>query len=383
MADLKVAKALWKLAHHLRQPVSFWCASWMNAWGCATLIAEHLSDSRQGLNTSSSACADLSAGQSGLRVGSRATKTVNDSGATCRRTSTFRLIGSQPMLHWLTSGAARDVDAALVRDRVAVTREETSSSGGMAVNREMLAQAGMNDARRPDRAQTWILGESSGAWGTGRERVVTGCTLNPSASQPAVSDSNDARRRAWRARAWRSRSRSAYDALEQRDVDGCHPHALDTRAWSWTFRGHAVSSADERAESATPLVRVQEFPRIRRRAGRRRRSRIVCQGRSYHRGELFQPRRLHRDQHGPPESLGRAVLQQARHGGAIGSRIGKQATCTGRGLSCHRFRANEVKVLQLSVLAYKRLEQRSGADSSCAPRVTRWSRHESPGSWLV
>ena len=37
-------------------------------------------------------------------------------------------------------------------------------------------------------------------------------------------------------------------------------------------------------------------------------------------GRAVPPRRLHRDQHGPPESIGRAVLQQARHSGAMDQR---------------------------------------------------------------
>ena len=60
-------------------------------------------------------------------------------------------------------------------------------------------------------------------------------------------------------------------------------------------------------------------------------------------------RQLHRDQSQGPESRGRAVLQK-RGTAEQWIKQGKQAAHWMR-LSCHRFRANEVR-LQLSVLAY-------------------------------
>src|SRR5262249_3270078 len=61
-------------------------------------------------------------------------------------------------------------------------------------------------------------------------------------------------------------------------------------------------------------------------------------------------RRVHRDEYDAPESFRCPVPQQARHGEQW-IKEGKQAAHRTR-LSCHRFRANEVR-LQLSVLASK------------------------------
>ena len=108
-----------------------------------------------------------------------------------------------------------------------------------------------------------------------------------------------------------------YDALEQRDVD-------------YAIRMPANKSVELEIEdilfrlpgrpSRKPLVRYKSF---RYQAKRWTTPRRIVAKVEHHRGELVPPRRLHRDQHGPPESLSRAVLQHARHGGAMDQ--GRQA----------------------------------------------------------
>ena len=108
-----------------------------------------------------------------------------------------------------------------------------------------------------------------------------------------------------------------YDVLEQRDVD-------------YVIRMPANKSLELEIEdilfrppgrpSCKPLARYKSF---RYQAKSWITPRRIVTKVEHHRGELFPPRRLHRDQHGPPESLGRPVLQQARHGGAMDQ--GRQA----------------------------------------------------------
>ena len=129
--------------------------------GLATLSAEHLSDSRKGLNTQFS-LADLLRQSVYSRLAGY--EDLNDA-VRVSADPTFRLIGSPKIwdrgaaltstLHWFETEL--------------LTREE-NLVGLMAVNREMLAPAGM-----PTRAGRIVLdmdsSESPGAWGTGRERV--------------------------------------------------------------------------------------------------------------------------------------------------------------------------------------------------------------------
>jgi hypothetical protein len=73
-----------------------------------------------------------------------------------------------------------------------------------------------------------------------------------------------------------------------------------------------------------------------------------CESRVPLRG-VVPPRGLHRDQSWDFKPGGGALLQQARHGGTMDQ--GRQAGGRDDRLSCHRFRANEVR-LWLSVIAY-------------------------------
>ena len=168
-----------------------------------------------------------------------------------------------------------------------------------------------------------------------------------------------------RGSAWRSvrtgfAKPEIYDALEQRDVD-------------YAIRMPANKSLELKIEdilfrlpgrpSRKPLVRYKSF---RYQAKSTTPRRIVAKV-EHHRGAV-PPRRLHRDQHGPPD---RSVVRFYNKRGTAEQWIkeGKQATHWTR-LSCHRFRANEVR-LQLSVLAYNlgNLWRRL----VLPPRIKRWS----------
>jgi Transposase DDE domain group 1 len=99
--------------------------------------------------------------------------------------------------------------------------------------------------------------------------------------------------------------------------------------------------------SHTPLVRYKSF---RYQAGSWTQPRRTDRGESRTpSGRAVPACRLHRDESAPAQSRRGAVLQWARHRGAV-DQGGKQAA-HGTRLSCHRFLANEVR-LQLSVLAY-------------------------------
>ena len=81
----------------------------MNAWGWRLFIAEHLSDSRQGLNTQFS-LADLLRQSVYSRLAGY--EDLNDA-VRVSADPTFRLIGSPKM--W-DRGCGADIDVALVRD---------------------------------------------------------------------------------------------------------------------------------------------------------------------------------------------------------------------------------------------------------------------------
>ena len=126
--------------------------------GLATLIAEHLSDSRQGLNTQFS-LADLLRQSVYSRLAGY--EDLNDA-VRVSADPTFRLIGSSKIwdrgtaltstLHWFETEL--------------LTREENLVADGREPGD---AGAGRDaDARRPDRARHGFQRES-GAWGTGRE----------------------------------------------------------------------------------------------------------------------------------------------------------------------------------------------------------------------
>ena len=123
------------------------------------------------------------------------------------------------------------------------------------------------------------------------------------------------------------------------------------------------------AELASPCVRYIEFPVYQAKSWTTPR-RIVAKV-EHHRGELFP--RVGFDR-GPtmvlPSRSVDAVLQQARHGGAMDQRRQAVATHWTR-LSCHRFRANEVT--PATECPGLQPGQPLAQTQSCRRRVKRWS----------
>ena len=129
--------------------------------GLETLIAEHLSDSRQGLNTQFT-LADLLRQSVYSRLAGY--EDLNDA-VRVSADPTFRLIGSPKL--W-DRGAA--LTSTLHWFETDLLTQDKNLVGLMAV-KPRAARAGRDaDARRPDRARHGFEREP-GAWGAGRERV--------------------------------------------------------------------------------------------------------------------------------------------------------------------------------------------------------------------
>ena len=317
--------------------------------GLATLIAEHLSDSRQGLNTQFS-LADLLRQSVYSRLAGY--EDLNDA-VRVSADPTFRLIGSSKIwdrgtvltstLHWFETEL--------------LTREE-NLVGLMAVNREMLAQAGV-----PTRAGRIVLDMDSS------ESPVHGAQEGSAYSghfesvcyHPLFLFNEHGDCVAFRADAAFAKP-EIYDALEQRDVDYVirmpSNKSLELDIEDLLFRPPG-------RPSRKPLVRYKSF-RYQAKSWTTPR-RIVAKV-DHHRGELF-PRVgfIVTNMVLPSRSVVRFYNKRGTAEQWI--KEGKQATHWTR-LSCHRFRANEVR-LQLSVLAYNlgNLWRRL----VLPPRVKRWS----------
>ena len=331
--------------------------------GLATLIAEHLSDSRQGLNTQFS-LADLLRQSVYSRLAGY--EDLNDA-VRVSADPTFRLIGSSKIwdrgtaltstLHWFETEL--------------LTREE-NLVGLMAVNREMLAQAGMpTRAGRivldMDSSESPVHGAQEGSAYNGHFESVCyhplflftehgGCvaaTLRPgnvhSADDwddllvPEIERQQAAGTRvAFRADAAFAKP-EIYEALEQRDVD----YAIRMPAnKSLELDIEDILFRPPGRPSRKSLVRYKSF-RYQAKSWTTPR-RIVAKV-EHHRGELF-PRVgfIVTNMTLPSRSVVRFYNKRGTAEQWI--KEGKQATHWTR-LSCHRFRANEVR-LQLSVLAY-------------------------------
>ena len=232
--------------------------------GLETLISEHLSDSRQGLNTQFS-LADLLRQSVYSRLAGY--EDLNDA-VRVSVDPTFRLIGSPKM--W-DRGAA--LTSTLHWFETELLTQETNLVGLRAVNREVLAQAEM--ATRAD-------------------RIV----LDMDSSESPVHGAQEG---------------SAYNGHFE---SVCyHPLFLFTEhgdCLAATLRPGTVHSADDWDDLLVP--------EIDRRARAWRSAQTDCLQGGAPPGRAVPSRRLRRDQHGPPEPLGRPVLQQARHGGAMDQR---------------------------------------------------------------
>ena len=350
--------------------------------GLGTLISEHLNDSRQGLNTQFS-LADLLRQSVYSRLAGY--EDLNDA-VRVSADPTFRLIGSPKL--W-DRGAA--LTSTLHWFETELLTQEKNLVGLRAVNREVLAQAEM--ATRADRvvldmdsSESPVHGAQEGSAYNGHFESVCyhplflftehgdclGATLRPGNVHSADDwdtlllpeidrQQAEGKRVAFRADAAFAKP-EIYDALEQRDVD-------------YAIRMPANKSLELKIEdilfrlpgrpNRKPLVRYKSF-RYQAKSWTTPR-RIVAKV-EHHRGELC-PRVgfIVTSMVLPSRSVVRFYNKRGTAEQWI--KEGKQATHWTR-LSCHRFRANEVR-LQLSVLAYNlgNLWRRL----VLPPRIKRWS----------
>ena len=350
--------------------------------GLATLIAEHLSDSRQGLNTQFS-LADLLRQSVYSRLAGY--EDLNDA-VRVSADPTFRLIGSPT--RWDRGGALTSTLHWF--ETTLLTRSE-NLLGLMAVNRELLARAAL--ATRADRvvldmdsSESPVHGAQEGSAYNGHFATVCyhplflfndqgdclAASLRPG-NVPSADDWDDllvpeidrqqaaGRRVAFRADAAFARP-AIYEGLERRDV-------------AYAIRMPANKNLELAVEdilfrppgrpSCKPLVRYKSF---RYQAKSWTTARRIVAKVEHHRGELF-PRVgfIVTNMTLPSRSVVRFYNKRGTAEQWI--KEGKQATHWTR-LSCHRFRANEVR-LQLSVLAYNlgNLWRRL----VLPPRIKRWS----------
>ncbi len=350
--------------------------------GLEQIITEHLSDSRQGLNTQFT-LADLLRQSVYSRLAGY--EDVNDA-ARLSADPTFRLIGSPK--RW-DRGAALTSTLHWFETEL-LTREE-NLVGLMAVNRDLLAQTDSVDhsdrvVLDMDSSESPVHGEQEGSAYNGHFESVCyhplflfsehgdclAATLRPG-NVHSADDWDDllvpeierqqaeGKRVAFRADAAFAKP-EIYDTLEQRDVNYAiripANKSLELEIEDMLFRPPG-------RPSCKPLVRFKSFhyqakswttPR-----------RIVAKV-EHHQGELFPRVGFIVTNMALPS---RSVVRFYNKRGTAEQWIkeGKQATHWTR-LSCHRFRANEVR-LQLSVLAYNlgNLWRRL----ILPPRITRWS----------
>ena len=305
--------------------------------GLETLIAEHLSDSRQGLNTQFS-LADLLRQSVYSRLAGY--EDLNDA-VRVSADPTLRLIGSPKM--W-DRGAA--LTSTLHWFETELLTQETNLVGLRAVNRAVLAQAEM--VTRADRivldmdsSESPVHGAQEGSAYNGHFASVcdhplflftehgdcVAATLRPG-NVHSADDWDDllvpeierqqaeGKRVAFRAGAAFAKP-EIYDALEQRDVDYAirmpGNKCLELEIEDILLRPPG-------RPSCKPLVRYKSF-RYQAKSWTTPR-RIVAKV-EHHRGELFPRVGFIVTNYGPSEPLGRPVLQQARHGGAMDQ--GRQA----------------------------------------------------------
>ena len=350
--------------------------------GLATLIAAHLSDSRQGLHTQFS-LADLLRQSVYSRLAGY--EDLNDA-VRVSADPTFRPIGAPTL--WDRGGA---LTSPLHWFETELLTREEKLVGLMAVNREVLAQAEMpTRAGRivldMDSSESPVHGAQEGSAYNGHFESVCyhplflfnehgDCVAAPlrPGNVHSADDWDDllvpeidrqqaeGTRVAFRADAAFAKPK-IYDALETRDVD-------------YVIRMPANKSVELEIEallfrppgrpSRKPLVRYKSF-RYQAKSWTTPR-RIVAKV-EHHRGELFPRVGFIVTKMALPS---RSVVRFYNKRGTAEQWIkeGKQATHWTR-LSCPRFRANEVR-LQLSVLAYNlgNLWRRW----VLPPRVTRWS----------
>ena len=317
--------------------------------GLETLIAEHLSDSRQGLNTQFT-LADLLRQSVYSRLAGY--EDLNDA-VRVSADPTFRLIGSPKL--W-DRGAA--LTSTLHWFETDLLTQDKNLVGLMAVNRELLAQAGM-----PTRAGRIVLdmdSSESPVHGAQEGSAYNG-HFESVCYHPLFLFTEHGGCVAFRADAAFAKP-EIYEALEQRDVD----YAIRMPAnKSLELDIEDILFRPPGRPSRKSLVRYKSF---RYQAKRWTTPRRIVAKVEHHRGELF-PRVgfIVTNMTLPSRSVVRFYNKRGTAEQWI--KEGKQATHWTR-LSCHRFRANEVR-LQLSVLAYNlgNLWRRL----ILPPRIKRWS----------
>ena len=357
--------------------------------GVEARISEYLNDSRQGLNTQFS-LADLLRQSVYSRLAGY--EDLNDA-VRVSADPTFRLIGSPK--RW-DRGAA--LTSTLHWFETELLTHEEHLVGLRAVNRERRAQAEM--ATRADRivldmdsSESPVHGAQEGSAYNGHFASVCdhplflfndqgdclAASLRPG-NVPSADDWDDllmpeiarqqgaGRRVAFRADAAFARP-AIYEALEQRDVD----YAIRMPAnKTWELAVEDILFRPPGRPSCKPLVRYKSF---RYQAKSWPPARRIVAKVEHHRGELF-PRVgfIVTNRVLPSRSVVR--FYNTRGTAEQWIKEGKQATHWTR-LSCHRFRANEVR-LQLSVLAYTlgNLWQQTGPAASDQTLVA----HESPAA---
>ena len=298
--------------------------------GLETLIAEHLSDSRQGLNTQFT-LADLLRQSVYSRLAGY--EDLNDA-VRVSADPTFRLIGSPKL--W-DRGAA--LTSTLHWFETDLLTQDKNLVGLMAVNRELLAQAGM-----PTRAGRIVLdmdSSESPVHGAQEGSAYNG-HFESVCYHPLFLFTEHGGCVAFRADAAFAKP-EIYEALEQRDVD----YAIRMPAnKSLELDIEDILFRPPGRPSRKSLVRYKSF---RYQAKRWTTPRRIVAKVEHHRGELF-PRVgfIVTNMTLPSRSVVRFYNKRGTAEQWI--KEGKQATHWTR-LSCHRFRANEVR-LQLSVLAY-------------------------------
>ena len=357
--------------------------------GLETLISEHLNDSRQGLNRQFS-LADLLRQSVYSRLAGY--EDLNDA-VRVSADPTFRLIGSPQIwdrgaaltstLHWFETEL--------------LTREE-NLVGLMAVNRELLAQAGLST--RVDRivldmdsSESPVHGAQEGSAYNGHFESVCyhplflftehgdclGATLRPGNVHSAEDwddllvpeierQQAEGTRVAFRAAAAFAKP-EVYEALEEH---GVHYAIRIPANKSLELEIEDILFRPRGRPSRKPLVRYKSF---RYQAENLTTPRRIVAKVEHHQGELF-PRVgfIVTNMVLPSRSVARFYNKRGTAEQWI--KEGKQATHWTR-LSCHRFRANEVR-LQLSVLAYNlgNLWRRLGPAAADQALVA----HESPAA---
>jgi hypothetical protein len=331
--------------------------------GLGKLIEEHLSDSRQGVNKKFP-LADLLRQSVYSRLAGY--EDLNDA-VRVSADPTFRLIGSKK--NW-DRGAA--LTSRLQSFEAGMLASEENLLGLMAVNRELISQAEAQDESEPvvldmDSTESPVHGQQEGSAYNGHFESVCyhplllfnqhGDCLAAKLRPGNVSSAEDwdelllpeierqqaeGKRVTFRADAAFAKP-ELYEALEGRTVD-------------YVIRIPANKNLELEIEdilfrppgrpSAKPLVRYKSFQY---QAESWSKSRRIVAKVEHHQGELF-PRVgfLVTNMALPSRSLVRFYNKRGTAEQWI--KEGKQATHWTR-LSCHRFRANEVR-LQLSVLAY-------------------------------